>query len=276
MAIVDLILNVAGLLIWLNWRSIRFDPLIRRKPATLMGTLRPASPAKLRRWHFLLIIAALLLLRALIYCWIGSATGSTTSYLDLGATSQGFRHDIFPQALAFSFFSFARALAILYIWLLFFSILSGPEPIHSLVKIPLGRVDDWPRWVKVILPFLVTALSCWLASWIFAKLPPQIATTPAQKFQASVVIGLSSYLVWKFPACAILLLHLLSSYIYFGKHPLWNYISQIAQKLLLPLKPLPLRVARVDFAPVLAIAIVFLVSEFAERGLVWLYAHRIF
>src|SRR5271168_2265316 len=109
MGIVDLILNVAGLLLWVNWRSLGFDPLARRRPATLMGTLRPASPSKLRRWHFILFIAGLLVLRALIYRWIGSATGSTTSYLDFGATSQGFRHDVFAQAVAFSFFSFGRA-----------------------------------------------------------------------------------------------------------------------------------------------------------------------
>ena len=276
MGIVDLILNVAGLLLWLNWRSIRFDPLTRRTPATLMGTLRPASPSTLRRWHFLVFITGLLLLRALIYRWLGSATGSMTSYLDFGATSQGFRHDNFLQALAFSFFSFARALAILYIWLLFFSILSGPEPIHRLVKIPLGRVDDWPRGVKMILPFLVTAISWWLASWLFEKLPPQMASTLAQKFQSSVVIGLSSYLVWKFPACVVLLLYLLNSYVYFGKHPLWNYVNGIAQKMLRPLQIIPLRVARVDFAPVVALAILFFVCEMVERGLVWIYAHRIF
>jgi uncharacterized protein YggT (Ycf19 family) len=276
MGIVDLILNVAGLLLWLNWRSIRYDPMTQRTPATLMGTLRRASPERIRRWHFLVFIAALLLLRAMLYRWIGSATGSTTSYLDFGATSQGFRHDIFLQSLAFSFFSFVRALGILYIWLLFFSILAGPEPISRLIRIPLGRVDDWPRRVKIILPFLVTAICWWLASWIFEKLPPQLASSLAQKFQASIVIGLSSYLVWKFPACAILLLHLLSSYVYFGRHPLWNYVDQTAQKMLRPLKPIPLRVARVDFAPVLAIAIIFLVSEMAERALVWLYGHRIF
>ena len=276
MGIVDLILNLAGLLLWLNWRSIQFDPLTKRTPATLMGTLRPASPQKLRHWHFLILIAGLLLLRALIYRWLGSATGSTTSYLDFGATSQGFRRDIFAQALAFSFFSFVRALVILYIWLLFFSILSGPDPINRLIKIPLGRASDWPRPVKIILPFVITAVLWWLASWIFEKLPPALAGTLAQKFQGAVVIGLSSYLVWKFPACIILLLHLLSSYIYFGRHPLWNYVSQTAQNLLRPLKNIPLRVARVDFAPVLAIAIIFFLSELAERGLIWLYAHRIF
>jgi uncharacterized protein YggT (Ycf19 family) len=276
MGLVDLILNVAGLLLWLNWRSIRFDPLTRRTPATLMGTLRPASPTTLHPWYFLIFITGLLLLRAVIYRWIGSATGSTTSYLDFGATSQGFRHDNFLQCLAFSFFSFGRALAILYIWLLFFSILSGPEPIHRLVKIPLGRVDGWPRWLKIILPFLITAVFWWLASWLLARLPPQLPSTPAQKFQSAIVIGCSSYLVWKFPAGALLLLHLLGSYIYFGRHPIWNYIEQTAQKLLQPLKPIPLRVARVDFAPVAALAIIFFVAELAERGLIWLYAHRIF
>jgi hypothetical protein len=35
MALIDLILNLAGLLLWLNWRSVRFDPLGKRTPATL-------------------------------------------------------------------------------------------------------------------------------------------------------------------------------------------------------------------------------------------------
>ena len=48
MGIVDFILNLAGLLLWLNWRSNRFDPLVKRLPATLMGTLRPAAPKRLR------------------------------------------------------------------------------------------------------------------------------------------------------------------------------------------------------------------------------------
>ena len=65
MGIVDFILNLAGLLLWLNWRSIRFDPLAKRTPATLTGTLRPADPHKTRRWHLLAIIAGLLVLRAM-------------------------------------------------------------------------------------------------------------------------------------------------------------------------------------------------------------------
>ena len=57
MGIVDFILNLAGLLLWLNWRSNRFDPLVKRLPATLMGTLRPRRAQTLRRWHLLAFIA---------------------------------------------------------------------------------------------------------------------------------------------------------------------------------------------------------------------------
>ena len=44
MGIIDFILNLAGLLLWLNWRALRFDPLGKRTPATLIGTLRRAEP----------------------------------------------------------------------------------------------------------------------------------------------------------------------------------------------------------------------------------------
>jgi hypothetical protein len=65
MAAVDFILNLAGLLLWLNWRSNRFDPLMKRTPATLMGTLRPASTQKSRRWKFLVFIVVLVGVRGL-------------------------------------------------------------------------------------------------------------------------------------------------------------------------------------------------------------------
>ena len=55
--------------------------------------------------------------------------------------------------------SFGLTLRIFYAWLLLLSLLAGPEPIHGLVKIPLGRVDNWPRWAKLLLPLVVTAMA---------------------------------------------------------------------------------------------------------------------
>ena len=271
MSIVDFILNLAGLLLWLNWRSIRFDPLTKRTPATLMGTLRPAAPKKLRPWHLLIFIAGLLGLRAVLYWWIGPAA-NWTGMINFGAVVLPFRSDWFVRVLYYSFFSFGLALGIFYLCLLPLSLLRGPDPIHRLVKVPLGRVDDWPRWAKILLPFLAASSLWWLASWLFVwlqVLPPPVAA--AQRFEQAIVIGLGSYLVWKFPLGGILLLHLLNSYIYFGKHPFWKYVNATAQTILQPLKKIPLRTGKVDFAPVLAIAIIFFAAEGAGKGLVWLY-----
>lgn len=269
MGIVNFILNLAGLLLWLNWRSIRFDPLTKRTPATLMGTLRPASPQKSRRWHLLAFVAGLLVLRAVIYRWI---TPLWVGSLDMTVAAPQFRSDSFPRILVFSVLSFGLMLGIFYVGLLLLSLLKGPDPIHRLVKIPLGRVDDWPKWAKVLLPLVVTAIFWWSLTWLFSALqvcPPPVSM--AQRIEQSLVIGLASYLVWKFPLVVILVLHLLSSYIYFGRHPFWNYVNATAQKLLQPLKKIPLRAGRVDFAPVVALTLLFFAAELAGHGLSQLY-----
>jgi uncharacterized protein YggT (Ycf19 family) len=59
----------------------------------------------------------------------------------------------------------------------------------------------------------------------------------------------------------ILVLHLLNSYVYFGKHPFWKYIHDTSQSLLAPLEKIPLRIGKVDFAPVLGLVIMFLAAE---------------
>ena len=176
--------------------------------------------------------------------------------------------------LLFSIFSFGLMLGVFYLWLLLLSILAGPEPLpfHRLVRMPLGGIDRWPRGVKFLLPLMVTAAFWWLASWLLAWLQviPQ-PVSPAHRIEESLVIGLGSYLAWKYLIGALLVLHLLNSYIYFGKHPFWSYVNAEAQTLLSPLRAVPLRAGKVDFAPVVGIVLVFLAAELAGRGLVLLY-----
>ena len=136
----------------------------------------------------------------------------------------------------------------------------------------LGGIDCWPRWTKLFLPLTVTALLWWLASWVLewcGIIPGPIST--AQRIEQSLLIGLGSYLSWKYIAGVLLALHLLNSYIYFGKHPFWSYVNAEARTLLWPLRAVPLRVGKVDFAPVVGTVLVFLFAELAERGLVALY-----
>jgi hypothetical protein len=270
-SLIDFILNLAGLLLWINWRSTLFDPFEKRAPATLVGALRRAAPTRFRHWHLLAAIGALLLLRALFYWQIGSSAG-WIGRLDLGVTTIFFRSNYFGLMLLFSIFSFARFLGIIYLWLVLLSILDGPMPTHRFVKMLLGKIEGWPRWIKFLLPLTVTALFWGLASWPFAWLHPKPAMSAAYRVEEALVIGLGSYLVWKFLIGALLVLHLLGSYIYFGKHPFWEYVDATAESLLQPLKKIPLRARKADFAPVVGIVLAFLFCELAARGLVWLYA----
>jgi uncharacterized protein YggT (Ycf19 family) len=272
MGLINFILNLAGLLLWLNWRSIRFDPLGRRTPATLIGTLRRAEPPRLRRWHLLAALGGLLLLRAVLYWQIGSGVGWAAGKLNLGVIELSFRSDSFGRILLFSILSFGLILGVFYLWLLLLSILAGPEPFHRLVRMQLGRIDYLPRGMKLFMPLVFTGLLWWLASWILTWL--DIVPRPiseAHRIEESSVIGLSSYLTWKPIIGVLLTLYLLNNYVYFGKNPFWNYVNTTARTLLLPLRAVPLRIGRVDFAPVAGIVLVFLIAELAARGLAALY-----
>ncbi|MGA9449761.1 MAG: hypothetical protein WBW41_00290 [Verrucomicrobiia bacterium] len=278
MGYVDFILNLAGLLLWLNWRALRFDPLGKRKPATLIGTLRRVEPQRLRHWHLLAAIGGLLLVRAVLYWQIGLVSKPVwAGTLDLGIIAPSFLSNLFGRMCLFSVFSFGLMLAVFYLWLLLLSILAGPEPIHGLVRMQLGAMDRWTRWMKFLLPLVATALVWWFTSWLLewcGIIPGPISA--AQRIEQSLLIGLGSYPVWKYAIGALLALHLLNSYVYLGRHPLWNYVNATARTLLQPLRRVPLRAGKVDFAPIVGIALVFLLAGLAERGLTFIYGRLLF
>src|ERR1044072_3447506 len=101
MPLIDLILNLAGLLLWISWRAEPFDPLTQTRPATLPGTLRRAEPTRVRPWHFLIVLVLLLVARAAFYRFIGPALNWTAA-VNLGAISISFRSDSFGRVMLFS------------------------------------------------------------------------------------------------------------------------------------------------------------------------------
>ena len=277
MGIIDFILNLAGVLLWLNWRSSRVDPLARRKPATLMGTLRPANTSSPSRWQWLLVILGLLSVRAWVYWQFGSAmTPVWSGKLNFGTVILSIPcHGNWAglgRMLVFSFLSFGLLLGVFYLWLLLLSLLKGPDPIHRLVRVSLGGVDGWPVWAKLLFPWALAAAGWITLSWLLAwmNIIPH-PVSPAQRIEQAVVIGLGTFLVWKYLLGVLLTLHLLNTYVYLGNSPFWKYIYLTAQTVLLPLKILPLRVGKVDFAPVAGVVLVFFLSELASNSLIWVY-----
>jgi uncharacterized protein YggT (Ycf19 family) len=272
---INSILNLAGLLLWLAWRDLAINPLIENTTTPLARTLRRAGPSELIRWKYFGGLLALLLVRAMFYEWIGPAV-NWSPVLDLTAIVLPFRSELFWRMILFSLFSFGQTLALFYLSLLLLSLVNrrveDAEPLQKFVRRHLGRVERWPWAVKLLLPFLVP-MALWfvphplLVHW---DIIPSASSTKAILWQG-LLIGTGLCLVWKYVAGGMLLLHFLNSHIYFGRASLWSYVNLTARHLLAPLRRLPLRVGRMDFTPVVGIALVFLVAEIIERLLPKIY-----
>ena len=74
--------------------------------------------------------------------------------------------------------------------------------------------------------------------------------------QQSLLLSGTMCCTLKFLLPPLLLLHLVSSYVYLGASPAWQFVSQTAENLLAPLKPLPLRISKLDFAPLAGMALI--------------------
>jgi hypothetical protein len=264
MGLIDFILNLAGVLLWLSWRSIRSDSLVKTRPATLIGTLRRAEPRRMKGWQLLAGLGALLVLRAVLYRQIGPDAGWTPK-LDLFFIVLAFPSRLPPghflPALVFSLLSFARILIIGYFWLLALVVINRrnaePDPLHKMLRLHLGPVARWPLLLQVLLPLLsITFL--WIA---LHPLLAQLEITSRVRSNAHLVeqgllIGFALYFTLQYPLPVFLLLHLFASYIYFGRNPLWDFIEATARNLLVPLRWLPLRIALLDFAPLAGVLLI--------------------
>src|SRR5205823_11625937 len=53
MSFIDSILNVAGVLLWVSWRSLSFDPLVKPRAASLLSAVKRTETPRFSGWHFL-------------------------------------------------------------------------------------------------------------------------------------------------------------------------------------------------------------------------------
>jgi uncharacterized protein YggT (Ycf19 family) len=271
MSLVDLILNLVGLLLWLHWRGVTVKP---PPGATLISTLRPVGPPP-RRWPSLAALVLLLTMRGLLYWQLGPPV-DWVPRLSLGPTTLSFSSNIPERIFLFSFLSFAATLGVFYLWLLLLSWVTAQESEadegRRVVQAHLGTVDRWPNWLKLILPMFVAA-AAWCALHPLLSqlgLAPR-AASPWRLVGQGAVMGLAAYLTLKFLLLGLLALHMVNSYVYLGEFSFWRFVNTTTGALLRPLEWIPLRAGKIDLAPAAAMAAVFLGAEFSQRGLTRLY-----
>lgn len=269
--LIHFILDLAALALWINWRTYPQNTQRLAPPATLVGTLRRADPPMARRWHYLAGLGTLLIARVFLYRFIASAV-FWTGILNAGVVSVVFRVEDLSQMFLYSLLSFGVVLWIFHLWMLLLSLVNPgvPEaaPFQHFARQHLGAANNWPVFLKLILPLVGSTLLWWLISWPLTHwgfLPTRFTAT--HRLEQALVIGIASYFVWKYLIAAVLLLHLVNSYVYFGNHGFWHYVNGVARLLLRPMAKIPVRVGKVDFAPVVALVLVLFLSHVAVDGL---------
>jgi uncharacterized protein YggT (Ycf19 family) len=262
MPLIDFILNLAGLLLWLGWRSTRFDPLVRTSVSSLAGTLRRAEPQRWKGRQFLVALAALVILRALFYWQVGSAV-SWALKLDLVAVVPNFRSGYFWPAMLYSVLSQSRMLIVFYFWLLFLVMINQPatdtDPVQKMLRLHVGRVARWPWLVQAVMPFLLVA-GLWfvLHPLLMQTGVTYRASSSLNLLAQGLLISGALCLSLKYLVPAFLLLYLIASYVYLGSSPFWDFVGTTARALLRPLRSLPLRFGRWDLAPLVGTGVVLL------------------
>jgi uncharacterized protein YggT (Ycf19 family) len=275
MAILDFILNCACLLLWLNWRSKRLASVPRVPGIALIATLKRAGQRPSDRWPASIVLVAVLLVRAILYRQIGPSIHWIPS-VTLGPIALHFRSDMFTRMLLFSLLGFFLFLATFYFSLLLVTGMNrhttNTDQWRALVRAHLGVLARLPEWLMLLAPFIITFLFWVTLGSMFGAL--QLSLPPKSfrhLIEQAAVIGFSAWLLWQYVIAAVLLLHIVSSYVYLGTAPFWKFIGATARGLLRPLAWLPLRVGKVDLTPLLALSLLALIIIFAPRGLSWLY-----
>jgi len=162
MALIDFILNLAGLILWWSWRSAPFDPTGQNFRRIIGRHLASGGPAPFAALAFFGRLAALLFFRALLYWQIGPAVNWTPN-LRLGAIALSFRSDFFARCWCFSVQLRGDA-SVFYLWLLLLSIVNGAG--RNWIRCKNSAAHILAAWIiafdgEISPCLLVVASCCW-------------------------------------------------------------------------------------------------------------------
>lgn len=274
---INLLLNLAGLGLWIGVFAFSRAAVRLSRPLTLLSALRPETSAAHGRLVLLGSLTALLVLRAAAY-WNFSKPGSRLPSVDFGILSISFRSDSFTDSLAYSLGSFLVFLYLYYLWILGISLCCrsrGPvDSIENFVSQQLRFLASWHIGWKVFISLFAGA-GLWLATgsallvFEIGEIPREwsVSTFLLQSPFVAASLGCSFLLVM----AAVLALYLIHSYVHFGEHDVWPFIDRTAKVYLSPLRRFPLMFGCFDFAPILGILVFWFLNWIGDRCIRWVW-----
>lgn len=257
--VLDFLLNVVGILLWFNWRASGLK-LSQPGPISLAAALHRTESLEPRRWFSFGCLIALLVVRAMLYCQLGSRMNWSAT-LDLTAIALPFRSDLLSRMFLFSGLSFLVSLGIVYAALLLLSVINEKsrqtDYFSRMITLQLGWIGKWFWPIRLVLGPVAAAL-LWMA---ISPLLVKMGILPAPKNEAhsgqiAGVMALCVIVSWKYVISLFAGLHLMNNYVYLGNSSFWQFVTLTGNRLTLPVRWL--RFGKIDLAPaVILIATVF-------------------
>ena len=268
----DWVLNVAALLIWLNWRMYRMSMRAANPQRSLLVTLKSPPASKIRTWLSLLAIPLILIVRAGLYRQLGSAI-NWTAQLNLQVVVLPFHSQFGPRMLLYSVLSFGWFLSKFYIWLIIISVLNQsdlePGGLLKYVRLQLGAMEKWPVALKLVLPTVAIASTWLVVSYVLEKMAIVPSSSILRVAEQGMLIGLAGYLSATYLLAVLLFLHLLNTYVYLGEWSIWRLASSTSRQFVKPLSGL--RIGRFDLAALVGLVLIVAIAQLADRALPELY-----
>ncbi len=252
MEIADILLNLLGLGLW---ASAAIAPRSQDQD--------PAADSAARR-ILLGCLLLLLALRALLF-WI--LWPDRDLEIDLGAVDYYTTGKGFTSHLVHSLCSFLAFLFLFHLWVLGLRLALGRVPgVARATGRVLGPAGRWPPLAGLALS-LLGGMALWIACWGIGRaagLELQYESLARHCLRAPLV-ALSLWTTFAALIQILLLLHLILSYVHLGDHPFLAMVDRGAEAFLRPLRLLPLRIARIDTAPLLGVVLYGMAGLFAQK-----------
>jgi hypothetical protein len=268
MSLVDLLLNVAALIMWVSWRGIRGTEAAGTA-GTILGNLRAAGVERPSRWPYLAWLVGLLLFRAILYRQMGPNLAWHPGWSH-GAATLVFRSDSFPRMLAFSGLGFLSTLLFWYTGLAGILALHRPPMDRDGITRALRRQAPWlanlPGWLLLMLVAAAAGVS-WLAIGSMAARHGLVPPLRGERhlLQQALVVAAGQWCVLRWWIAVLLVLHFVHLYVHLGNQAVWEFVQNTGQKLSRPFAFL--RVGHLDAAPLVALVVYWTLLTWIGHGL---------
>lgn len=270
---IDLILNLAAWILWMHGSTGLMQASKRMEGISLGLTLKAISPARINpSWFLMMGVLLILCFKILLLHTLGKPLASTMSQEFL-LMPVFFKTGSLSHMACMGIVTFLRCCIIGYVWLWFIRRMAmgrGMESLQEALDGMLGPLARAHAWIQPVCLWLMGLIAWMVVSGLLVQMEILPSRSLSELLWQATFVSLAGWLTLKWLIAMLLLCYLAHSYIYLGSWEGWDWLEHLVERLLWPMKSLPLHWKRIDFAPVVAIPLYWVTFLVIERAILYL------